>query len=132
MSMEWSMADRQIREAMERGDFDNLPGAGKPLDLRGSSDPNWWIKRKIESENLEDIVEAGAPGVLALRREAGKFPESLAEERNEDTVRARLEDYNARVRRDRLHPELTLPVPVVAPIINVDEMVEQWRALRRS
>ena len=22
-----------IREAMERGDFDNLPGKGKPLDL---------------------------------------------------------------------------------------------------
>lgn len=25
--------DQQIREAQERGDFDNLPGAGKPLDL---------------------------------------------------------------------------------------------------
>lgn len=24
--------DQQIREAQERGDFDNLPGAGKPLD----------------------------------------------------------------------------------------------------
>ena len=25
--------DQQIREAQERGDFDNLPGTGKPLDL---------------------------------------------------------------------------------------------------
>ena len=25
--------ERQIREAIERGDFDNLPGAGQPLDL---------------------------------------------------------------------------------------------------
>lgn len=25
--------DAQIRDAMERGDFDNLPGKGKPLDL---------------------------------------------------------------------------------------------------
>jgi hypothetical protein len=27
-------ADAIIREAMERGDFDNLPGKGQPLDLR--------------------------------------------------------------------------------------------------
>ncbi len=33
-----SAIDKQIREAMERGDFDNLRGAGKPLDL--SRDPN--------------------------------------------------------------------------------------------
>ena len=26
--------DRQIRKAMEDGDFDNLPGEGKPLDLQ--------------------------------------------------------------------------------------------------
>ena len=25
--------ERQIREAMERGEFDNLPGKGKPIDL---------------------------------------------------------------------------------------------------
>ena len=29
---EWESAiDKQIREAQQRGDFDNLPGAGKPL-----------------------------------------------------------------------------------------------------
>jgi hypothetical protein len=27
------VAENKIREAMERGEFDNLPGAGKPLDL---------------------------------------------------------------------------------------------------
>jgi DnaJ family protein C protein 28 len=31
---EWESAvEKQIREAMERGEFDHLPGAGKPLDL---------------------------------------------------------------------------------------------------
>lgn len=33
-----SAIDKQIREAMERGDFDNLRGAGKPLNL--ARDPN--------------------------------------------------------------------------------------------
>jgi DnaJ homolog subfamily C member 28 len=33
-----SAIDQQIREAMERGEFDHLPGHGKPLDL--ARDPN--------------------------------------------------------------------------------------------
>ncbi len=28
-----SAVEKQIREAMERGEFDNLPGQGKPIDL---------------------------------------------------------------------------------------------------
>ncbi len=31
------LADQRIREAIERGEFDNLPGAGKPLDLDDDS-----------------------------------------------------------------------------------------------
>ena len=27
------IAERRIKEAMSRGEFENLPGAGKPLDL---------------------------------------------------------------------------------------------------
>ena len=34
-TFEWTqiVAERQIKEAMDRGDFDNLPGKGKPLNL---------------------------------------------------------------------------------------------------
>jgi len=31
------IADQKIRESMERGDFDNLPGRGKPLALEDDS-----------------------------------------------------------------------------------------------
>jgi hypothetical protein len=41
--------EKQIREAMERGDFENLSGEGKPLDLR--YDPNvpaeWQLAFKV-------------------------------------------------------------------------------------
>jgi hypothetical protein len=37
-----SWVDRQIREAIERGEFDNLPGQGKPIKgLNGRDDENW-------------------------------------------------------------------------------------------
>ena len=53
----YSAADRAavvetaIQQAMRRGDFDDLPGAGKPIPGLGEShDPDWWIRRKIERE----------------------------------------------------------------------------------
>jgi DnaJ-like protein len=34
--MGWErIAENRIRDAMQEGEFDNLPGAGKPIDLEG-------------------------------------------------------------------------------------------------
>ena len=42
--------DLQIQQAMERGDFDDLPGAGKPLkNLGPTHDRDWWLKRDRKS-----------------------------------------------------------------------------------
>ena len=123
-----SAVEKQIREAQERGDFDNLPGAGKPLDLSDAGDPDWWVKRFAARENL-DLGDA-LPGPLALRREAAGYPASLADVRTEATVREIIEDYNARVLADRLRPTVGNLPPLLARTLDVDDMVEQWRALR--
>src|SRR4029453_2479726 len=48
-----SWVDRQIRGAIERGDFDNLPGQGKPIKgLNGRDEENWWVKAYLEREQL--------------------------------------------------------------------------------
>ncbi len=50
------LAEKRIEDAMQEGKFDNLPGAGKPLEgLTGQHDPDWWIRRKIEREQLSDL-----------------------------------------------------------------------------
>src|SRR6266576_6537504 len=38
-----SLVDQKIREAMEQGEFDNLAGAGEPIDLSENpyEDPDW-------------------------------------------------------------------------------------------
>ena len=52
-----SVAERRIREAMERGEFDDLPGAGEPLaDLDREYDPDWWAKRWVRRERLADAM----------------------------------------------------------------------------
>lgn len=48
-----SIVERQIRLAAERGEFDDLPGSGKPIeDLDDAYDPLWWVKKWAEREGL--------------------------------------------------------------------------------
>ncbi|HWE60382.1 MAG TPA: DUF1992 domain-containing protein [Chloroflexota bacterium] len=50
-----------IRNAQERGDFDNLPGSGKPLDLRENPfvPPEWQLAYRMLASSgfAPDIVE---------------------------------------------------------------------------
>ena len=126
-----SWVDRQIREARERGEFDNLRGTGKPLgDLGDPNDPDWWVRNYIKREKLD--ISGALPTPLALRKEAASFPESLADVRSEDQVREILEDFNHRVKIDRLRPAVGNLPPLLARTVDVDEVVEQWRELRSA
>ncbi len=114
-----SWIDRQIREAMERGEFDDLPGAGRPLHL--DDDPDWWVKAKIARENLEPLL----PTPLALRREVERLPETLADARTEAEVREIVADLNARIKESYLRPH---DGPrVVVGIVDADAAVARWR-----
>jgi hypothetical protein len=47
------IADNRIRAAMEQGEFDHLAGAGHPFrNLDGHYDPDWWLKQKLQREEL--------------------------------------------------------------------------------
>jgi hypothetical protein len=120
--------DRAIREAQERGEFDHLPGAGKPLRLGDPNDPDWWIKGLIEREQL-DMSAALPPGV-ALRREIERLPQTLADVPTERAVRELVEDLNRRVLEDRRR--LTLGPTVLAPTVDLEATVTQWRAAREA
>jgi hypothetical protein len=119
-----SWVERQIREAQERGEFDDLPGFGKPLRLGDPQDENWWVRGLIERENLD--VSVALPPQLALRREAQTLPERIMAERSERAVRDLLEDFNARVRECWRRP-VEGPL-VVVRTVDVERIVEQWRA----
>ena len=66
--------DLQIRQAMERGEFDNLPGAGKPLDLGDQHDPDWWLKKLVQREHI-----AVLPASLQLRADDAALDDRLDE-----------------------------------------------------
>jgi hypothetical protein len=111
-----------IQQAMRRGDFDGLPGTGRPLqDLGGVRDPDWWIRRKIERENLTGL----GPPALTLRTEDAQLDDRLDALPTEDRVREALEDFNVRVREARR--QLLGGPPVFTRPRDVDSEVAAWR-----
>jgi hypothetical protein len=114
-----------IQQAQRRGDFDGLPGAGKPLTgLNAVRDPDWWIRRKIERENLTGL----GPPALTLRAEDAGLQDRLDGLGGETAVREALEDFNRRVREARR--QLLGGPPVVTPTRDVEAEVAAWRERR--
>ena len=114
--------DMQVRKAMERGEFDNLPGAGKPIRNLGSThDPDWWVKRLIEREKITGVL----PPALALRKEDDELDTALDREATEEAVRRTVRDFNRRVVEARR--QLTGGPPVVTPTRDEESEVAAWR-----
>jgi hypothetical protein len=113
-----------IQQAIRRGEFDNLPGAGKPLDLGRPNDPDWWIRRKIERERLTGL----GPPALTLRTENAELDGRLDAMGTEQRVREMLEEFNNRVIEARR--QLQGGPPVVTPTRDVEQELQNWRERR--
>jgi hypothetical protein len=118
--------DRQLREAQERGEFDNLPGIGKPLSDAGREyDEDWWVKDWLRREG-------GAAGVLPptlqLRREAEDLAKLADRRTSEGAVRELVAALNAQIRKARAG--LMDGPPVLLPPIDVEDVLRGWRERR--
>jgi hypothetical protein len=120
-----STQDRLIREAQERGEFDNLPGAGKPLrNLDGD-----WFTSWVQREDLSGVL----PPELALRKEAENIADTVSELRTEAEVRAVVEELNRRIREMRLRPSSghNRGPESFLRTVSADRIVGEWRAARQ-
>lgn len=124
-----SWVDRQIAAAEARGDFDDLPGAGKPLPPPSGRDAatDWMIRNAREGD-----IDRSAflPPSLALPREIQDLPGKLAKVRSERQVREIVEDLNDRIRKAHAMPQ-DGPVLRARPL-DVEETVASWRAGREE
>lgn len=122
-----SWVDRKIREATERGEFENLRGAGKPLPGAGNPyyDEDWWLKEYLRREGVGG--EATLPPSLVLRREVERLPEAVADLISEQQVRDEVSALNRRIVE-----WLRMPTGPYVPLfpVNADETVRQWRQRR--
>jgi hypothetical protein len=126
IAQQQTWVDLQVRQAMDRGDFDDLPGAGKPIkDLGDSHAPNWWIKKLVERENL-----ALLPASVALRKEDAELDARLDKLNVETEVRRQVDDFNKRVVAARYR--LPEGPPLVTMPRDVEETVAGWRERRTA
>ena len=113
----------QLQQAIARGEFDDLPGAGKPLPEL-DDDPDWWVKRLIDREHITGVL----PEALQLRKDNGELETLLDKQSSETSVREELESFNRRIINARR--QLQGGPPVITPLRDVDQELEAWRARR--
>ncbi|WP_433111367.1 DUF1992 domain-containing protein [Micromonospora sp. CA-246542] len=127
MTEAWDAAvEAQIRGAAQRGEFDNLPGMGKPIPGRGTPyDESWWIKSFLEREKLPSDLLLPTP--LQLRRRVEQVPDEVRDLPTEQAVRAFVGQLNAQIVAWLRNPDG--PRVAIRPV-NADEVVARWRAER--
>ncbi len=114
--------DRLIREAQERGEFDNLPGAGKPIPgLDKPHDPYWWVKKLLEREEI-----SLPPATLALRKKVEEMIERIRRAANGDEVRRLVAEMNKEIANANARAA-TGPPSDLAPM-DPEEAVRRWQA----
>ncbi|WP_238993386.1 DUF1992 domain-containing protein [Nocardioides caldifontis] len=127
IAQQQTWVDLQLRKARERGDFDDLPGYGKPITGLGDEhDPDWWVKQLLEREQVTGV----APPSVQLRREDADLDERLDRLGSEADVRREVTEFNARVRWALYRPPEG--PPVVTPQRDPDTEVERWRDRRAA
>ncbi|MFI6032911.1 DUF1992 domain-containing protein [Streptomyces sp. NPDC051315] len=122
-----SWVDKQIRDAQRRGDFDRLPGAGRPLapGTDTSYDELWWIRRKMAREGLSVL-----PPALALRKEAEDALAAAYAAPSERLVRKIVTDVNVKLRAMMFRPPPGPPLGMKP--YDVEAVVREWRERRAA
>ncbi len=116
-----SWINQRINEAAERGAFDNLPGAGKPLPPRGDAAEAWlqdYLRR--EGVSAEELL----PAPLKLRKEVERLQEAVQDLRSEQEVREVVGSINRRILEWRRIP---VGPPVFLPLVNVEMVISRWQ-----
>ena len=100
--------ERLIRDAQADGEFDDLPGKGKPIpDIDRPYDPAWWARSWVERDRTTTRVNALA---ARMRREV---PRALAVGDRDEALRL-LEALNDEI------DEVNRSSPTQEPIERID------------
>jgi len=119
-----SWIDQQIAEAADRGAFDDLPGAGKPIPRRGGTDA--WLRDYLRREGVS--ADELLPTPLRLRKEIERLAGTVGDLNSENEVREVVRGLNRQILEWRRLP--TGP-PIYLRLVDEEAMVDRWRDARR-
>jgi hypothetical protein len=104
--------EEAIAAAIERGDFDDLPGAGKPLPRRDTG-PGWWARQYVERMRAEDEERALGRELDQCLGEVWVLPD-------ENAVRLWVETVNHEIASSSLGP------------LDEETILTAWRQMGRA
>lgn len=145
----YNYIDELIRQAQERGEFDNLPGAGKPLEIEenvyagdkamgysllknnGHAPPEVELMREIKAEQQRAEVKLERikswSHTLRTRRkpptDADKRAFNAAVEKATTEYEEALRKLNGRI----LTLNLSIPTAMHQPMLKVEKLVQEFR-----
>ncbi|MFN2512003.1 MAG: DnaJ family domain-containing protein [Pyrinomonadaceae bacterium] len=110
-----SMAEKMLREAIEAGEFDDLPGKGEPVDLSENpfEDPDLRVVHKLlreagfapawieERKDIDAVFETARDTLTRawkIYRPGGISPNDAAWERNVSEFCEKVAELNSRIR----------------------------------
>jgi hypothetical protein len=118
-----SWIDQQVHEAEQRGAFDGLPGAGRPLPRRPESDDGMtWLREYVRREGVSP--QEMLPTPLRLRKEIERLAETVGDLPSEQAVRDEAAALNRQIAEWRRIPE---GPPVYVRLVDAQAMVARWR-----
>ncbi|GGV61063.1 MULTISPECIES: DUF1992 domain-containing protein [Streptomyces] len=118
-----TFVEKEIREAQRRGEFDRLPGAGKPLPDDTAYDELWWVKKKLAREGVSLL-----PPTLALRKEAEDALAAAYAAPSEQEVRRIIGAINTKILDMMVKPPPGPPLGLKR--YDAEEVVAEWRRRR--
>jgi hypothetical protein len=115
-----SLSEQRIRAAQAEGQFDNLPGLGRPIP--GIDEPHddlWWVKDKLKREQLSSL-----PPALAIRLDVEDTLKAIRDLPTEAEVRREVAALNDRIRKTSF--AVTWGPPVDVQPLKADDVVAAW------
>ena len=116
-----SWIDQQIDDAAERGLFDDLPSAGRPLPKREEDAAQAWLREYMRREGLS--TRDALPMPLKLRKEREVLAEMAPALPSEQDVRDAVAELNQRIMEWRRFPGDS---PIFVPLADEDQMLSLW------
>jgi hypothetical protein len=122
-----SWIDQQISDAAERGAFDDLPGAGKPLPKRNDYDGQAWLADYVRRQggSIDDTL----PTPLRLRKQRELLTAAVPEFRSEEQVREACAELDEQILKWRKLPQ---DPPIFVPLVDTEGLVKLWQAAREA
>jgi DnaJ homolog subfamily C member 28 len=146
MNRRESMAEKMLREAIEAGEFDNLPGKGKPIDLSENpfEDPDLrvvhkllrnagfapaWIEERKDLDAAFELARQTLSRAWALYNPAGRSPSAAAWDRNIQEFRGKIAELNSRIKIYNLKA----PAAVFhRKVIDVDRVIDEIKGTKEA